>query len=75
MQSDKWNLSLEEDIRVVREKIKTVINQENQSWAKLANETGLDRSNMKVSIERGAALLNKFLDIMDYEIEFKKKIK
>lgn len=75
MQADKWNLSLEEDIRTMREKIKIVINQENQSWAKLANEAGLDRSNMKVSIERGAALLNKFLNMMDYEVEFKKKLK
>lgn len=75
MQADKWNLSLEEDISTMREKIKIVINQENQSWAKLANEAGLDRSNMKVSIERGAALLNKFLNMMDYEVEFKKKLK
>lgn len=73
--SDKWNLSLEEDIQVVRKKIKTVITDENQSWAKLASQTGLDRSNMKISIERGAALLNKFLSLMDYEVEFKKKLK
>ena len=70
--SKKWPALTPEEVRPIREKINRLIKEEGKSWGKVADEIGLDRSNLKVTVERQATYLNKFLNLMGYKIEFKK---
>lgn len=70
---DKWNILSPDEKLKMREKIKVVMKNQEMTWVKLGNLTSLDQSNLKVSIERSAAHLDKFMGLLGYEVEFKKK--
>lgn len=70
---NKWTKFTIEDTLPMREKIKYIIKEESMSWSKLSELSGLERSNLKITVERQATYLNRFMDLMGYEVVFKKK--